>query len=235
MKRWIIRIFVLLLLGAIVNVAVAWGCAMFVPVTLKSNVADDSKYEALWSMCPFGNDFPPDLEYAAMEAGGGQAGREVSVVVFDFVTFHEPTDYDPRDVARIDIVLHGVLAVGWPLKSLDGEIWSVEQIQHKERVSLRGRVVRNGLVAGIRQPRDDFGYITAKGVLAPIRPLWPGFAINTVFYAAVLWVLCAAPFALRKWRRIRRGLCPKCGYDLRGSTSQTCPECGGPTRYDDAS
>jgi hypothetical protein len=68
---------------------------------------------------------------------------------------------------------------------------------------------------------DEFGN-------GPRQPIWPGFAINTVFYAAVLWVLCAAPFVLRRWRRIRRGLCPKCGYDLRNrpNDSAVCPECG---------
>jgi hypothetical protein len=73
----------------------------------------------------------------------------------------------------------------------------------------------------------------ARGTTIPIGdvelaalPLWPGFAFNSVFYAAVLWLLFASPFALRKWRRIRRGLCPNCGYDLRGGDSATCPECG---------
>ena len=62
----------------------------------------------------------------------------------------------------------------------------------------------------------------------PLRPIWPAFAINTVFYAVGLWGLFAAPFALRRRRRIRRGLCPKCAYDLRNrpTDSTTCPECG---------
>jgi hypothetical protein len=62
----------------------------------------------------------------------------------------------------------------------------------------------------------------------PCRPIWRGFAINTVFYAGVLWLLFAAPSALRRRRRIKRGLCPQCAYDLRGSVggSQQCPECG---------
>jgi hypothetical protein len=34
-------------------------------------------------------------------------------------------------------------------------------------------------------------------------PVWPGFAINTVFYAVILWGLFAAQFALR--RRVRGG------------------------------
>jgi hypothetical protein len=71
------------------------------------------------------------------------------------------------------------------------------------------------------------GYIYYNRALA-FRPIWPGFAINTVFYALVLWLLVAAPFALRRRSRIKRGLCPKCAYDLRGAALQNraCPECG---------
>ncbi len=62
----------------------------------------------------------------------------------------------------------------------------------------------------------------------PLKPIPAGFAINTLFYAVILWLLFAAPFALRRRRRITRGLCSKCGYDLRGSPTQgnVCPECG---------
>ena len=60
--------------------------------------------------------------------------------------------------------------------------------------------------------------------VVPFRLLWPGFAINTFFYAAILW-LPFAPFQLRRHLRVKRGLCIKCGYDLR-KTSGGCPECG---------
>jgi hypothetical protein len=36
-----------------------------------------------------------------------------------------------------------------------------------------------------------------------------------------------AVLQLRRRRRMRRGLCPHCGYDLRGVAGR-CPECGGP-------
>jgi len=35
---------------------------------------------------------------------------------------------------------------------------------------------------------------------------------------------CRGPF--RRWKRSRKGLCLKCGYDLTGNESGTCPECG---------
>jgi hypothetical protein len=60
--------------------------------------------------------------------------------------------------------------------------------------------------------------------LGQATPMWPGFAINTVFYAAILWLLFATPFALRRWRRIKRGLCPACAYPV--GASDVCTECG---------
>jgi hypothetical protein len=55
-----------------------------------------------------------------------------------------------------------------------------------------------------------------------------GFALNTLFYAAVLLgvVECVA-FARRRVRR-GKGRCPSCGYDRAGlAEGSACPECGG--------
>ncbi len=60
----------------------------------------------------------------------------------------------------------------------------------------------------------------------PLRPLWPGFAINTVFYAAILWLSIRGPFSLRRHIRRKRGLCVACGYDIRGTAQMICSECG---------
>ncbi len=53
------------------------------------------------------------------------------------------------------------------------------------------------------------GFRTDEAVprVLPLIPIWPGFAINTVFYAIVLWLLIPGPFALRRLIRRRRGLC----------------------------
>ncbi len=68
------------------------------------------------------------------------------------------------------------------------------------------------------------GYGTRMRNHLPIRPSWPGLAINTLFYAAILWLLVLGPFALHRLIRRRRGLCPKCAYPM--DESAVCTECG---------
>jgi len=89
------------------------------------------------------------------------------------------------------------LEAGWPLSALRG-LWL--------------RSSRSGVVT------------FSRNLSMPARPLWPGFAINTLFYAGVLWVLLAGPFALRRMIRKRRGRCAQCAYPI--GQSPVCTECG---------
>ncbi len=52
-------------------------------------------------------------------------------------------------------------------------------------------------------------------------PLW-----MPVFLFLVLPATVVAVRSVRRRRRRDRGLCERCGYDLRGSVSGRCPECG---------
>lgn len=58
----------------------------------------------------------------------------------------------------------------------------------------------------------------------PLRIILPGFAINTMFYAAILWLVFAAPGFVRRRIRTRRGQCLACGYP--NGSSDVCTECG---------
>jgi hypothetical protein len=58
------------------------------------------------------------------------------------------------------------------------------------------------------------------------QPLWRGLALNTLLYAGLVWAVWFGPGVVRRRRRRRRGLCVRCGYDLKGLSDGACPECG---------
>jgi hypothetical protein len=64
----------------------------------------------------------------------------------------------------------------------------------------------------------------------PLRPIWPGLAVDTGFYAAIwagLWGALLVPRRfIREVARFRRGACIACGYDLGYEFVRGCPECG---------
>jgi hypothetical protein len=65
-----------------------------------------------------------------------------------------------------------------------------------------------------------------KNGFFPILPVWPGFVVNTAFYAGVAWSLRWGLLAVRRrWLR-HTGRCMQCGYNLSGVVSEVCPECG---------
>jgi len=122
---------------------------------------------------------------------------------------------------------------GWPLSSLAGERWqAASPVTHLQQavdaVAPRAATSAPGPEA-VHVAAFPIQRTTAGGTqyrLAPLRPIWPGFTINTILYAAVLWLLICGPFVLRRVIRTRRDLCPACSYP-RGE-SYLCSECGKP-------
>ncbi len=75
---------------------------------------------------------------------------------------------------------------------------------------------RNFSISGFK---SEYGFPT--GVI----PL--GFAANTTIYAVAWFGLLNIPAFIRRRIIAKRGLCPKCAYDLRGLPEAVrCPECG---------
>ena len=102
---------------------------------------------------------------------------------------------------------------GWPLRALTCH---VTKAPRQEAVFSRCAVVR----------RYDATNQLLRTRVLPLQPMWLGFLIDTLFYAA-LWFGVFFGFASAK-RAIRRkrGRCPRCGYDLRRNLSAGCSECG---------
>ena len=61
----------------------------------------------------------------------------------------------------------------------------------------------------------------------PLRPMLPGFAVNTLLYGTVTWCLLALLARLRGKVRSLRKRCTGCGYPRQPETDR-CPECGTP-------
>ncbi len=213
MRRCIIIVVIFLLAGALVNVAAAWGCAWF-PPSLPGEGAFFELRRWLWDKTGSAErieqpDWPRDVPPHWPQPRVRLHMRWLGFDQVQFIAF-ERTDEPPR--VHFSICIEDA---GWPCRSLTSEAWS--GLRSDVLLPEQSRWLTGIPVATRRSP-----YVVDWRRL-PIRPRW-GFAVNTVFYAAVLWLLILGPFALRRFIRVRRGLCPACAYP-RGE-SDLCSECG---------
>lgn len=210
-RRWKRTAAVALLLlvgGAVVNVAVAWGIAVFVGTVAinpgKWRVIPKDEALAYWiSEAPA--EWHENLRHHGSAAHKWAFGREVVIVGAD----------DPSSVLS-------------PLSSASQRAWSITHFSsgwpalsmHARTHRLRnGNTISNSTIVGwplVRNGRE-IGTLPTR-----LRPA--GFVLNTLFYATLLWLLCVGPLAIRRRRRAFRGLCAKCAYPV--GVSPVCTECG---------
>jgi hypothetical protein len=111
---------------------------------------------------------------------------------------------------------------GWPARGLWVRI-RVLAVNSGRGPGLEHRWHNGLLWPGLR--RDLYELPVAHWPI-PMVPVWPGFALDTAFYAAIALTLRSAPGLIRRRLRQARGHCPHCGYNLQGAPTKTCPECG---------
>ena len=192
MKRPLLIIAIFLLLGAVVNVAVAWGCAWW-PRSGTDIWSEDQKVLPSSRDVGWWNKHVFPLFDADIDDRWDCRDLGVEMRVFYGI------DSNQRTVSAIHALS------GWPARSMSGETW-------------------DAFVPGQRPKWSNRRAMFVGRGFIPLRPIWPGFAVNTLFYATILWLLIAGPFALRRFLRVRRGLCPKCAYPM--GESYVCTECG---------
>lgn len=195
---------VFLLLGAIVNILTAWGAASWQPNNV-SRIEATSQWPAPVA------EYWPDAPY--------------EVLIYDSPTLRI------RQASGVDDLsswqhLYGYVSIGagWPARSMRWDIY--DDMAHIAGSTDYWPWQSHGIIiSGIDPPgwliRQDEWRFQRR---LPIRPIWPGFLINTLFYAALLWLLFCGPGKVRRFVRIRRGRCPKCGYPI--GQSPMCTECG---------
>ena len=215
MRRRVVTILALLVAGAVVNVGVAWGSAVWSGPSRRvvgAEQAIDGSHG--WSVtrsktatCDWvrlewyvQGDSPWQLTPGNTHIKGPHPATLIPWWL---------TVVRPKLVPDDDRSLSIVEADGWPIVSLWSSHFPSKGVL---RAPLLGSLNRRSVL-------DEPAFL-------PLRPIPFGFAVNTAFYTAVLWLLIPGPFALRRLVRRRRGLCPSCAYPM--GEAAVCTECGKP-------
>ncbi len=212
MKRRLLIVAIFLLAGAVVNVAVAWGCAQLTLGALTEQVIRDSDL-SVWSVQMHAG--WPNEPYHRMEGRALGQRYEVMSGRIDFpVTAGSPAAW-----------LKGIYKewrIGWPLQCLERHTWLAFGKNIPSDYDFAAGQVEKGIVL---LPANGFLGRLPQSRL-PVEPVWAAVIFNTVFYAVVLWLLICGPFALRRFIRVKRGRCPACAYPM--GQADVCSECGKP-------
>jgi hypothetical protein len=105
------------------------------------------------------------------------------------------------------------LEAGFPLRSFSSEFAAA----HVPSRGLSVLCSQGPLRAGLLGPRSSS---------FPVWPVWPGFLVNALLYAGVIWGVRSTIIGLSRRFRKKLGHCGVCGYDLAGLVGAACPECG---------
>jgi hypothetical protein len=217
LKRWTLLICLFLLLGVIVNIAVAWGSALFVPLDWSQNVRGMRYKQGMrWELQKWSGWAGVRL-YSVQWGTHGIEWEGFGPDPREFIPHWANLDRPTSRVVRspdLEIEVREAEARGLPLISMWSEMEWFDGPAHE---------VRGGFETGLA-PWQRGGARIPR--VLPARIAMPGFAINTIFYAAILWLLWFGPGMIRRGSRRRRGWCVRCGYDLRGSGAGMCSECG---------
>lgn len=220
----------LLAAGAIINFAAAWLCAAFVnPFAVPANVTSTphSPTELLVEsrLQRFGH---TRIDRARIVAKRDEITGELSSMSWagPINAQSDPVTGTLHTITWASDSAENISEVraGWPLRCLAGFNNAEVTIKSGDIWLNMFRTGSGGYIDAIELPPFIGAAFGAAWRGLPLRPIWPGFIINTIFYALLLWLLFAIPFAVRRMLRRRRGVCERCAYPV--GVSPVCTECG---------
>jgi len=217
MMRWTLRISLFLLLysggGVVTTVGVAWGCALLTPV-VHHNPESWSGYEmngglwhtSYWKWC--GKHL-----YATYSESVSDLRRPRRLRPDAIPPWVRRPPKQERHLTEHDdgYTVFQDMGCGWPFVA---GAYAFDDV-HGKRGPLHQET--HWVL--------EVGHLT-DGRSLPLKPIFPGFLVNTLFYAAIWFGIFFGVAALRRFIRKKRGRCVKCSYDLRGQFDKGCPECG---------
>lgn len=219
MKRWIVRILCSLIIGAVTTVAIAWGLTFWV-------VIGDGNSPNAAITTPAG-EFVPYLHWSRTGIERIKwhlylaRGEEDLFPITRAPRWSEVASCRSYNDGRYPFEVNVRLEVGsgWPMLSMR-TCYAVDPTNGTSLFEPRGMAIPVSDHLTVPQ------WHLARERALPLMPIWIGFALDTAAFG-VIWLLPIVGLAsLRARRRIRRGRCEKCGYDLRQDPAGGCPECG---------
>lgn len=162
----------------------------------------------------------PSWEGVLLSRGSTASGVLSWAVMQEPAQLKSPIDKGPRwsriripptsiQIASYESILED--ARGWPLPAL--------LARHVSDTSFAAWKTE----WGIRLATDQGRWGAPRAL--PLRPLFPGFIVDVVFWSALTWCAAQQFIIARAKLRLSKGRCPQCAHILIPDQAR-CPECG---------
>ncbi len=191
MKRATVRIVLFLFLGAIINVAVAWGCIVAVPIALR----------------------PAEITIRELSADY----QQVRCIQRAFGRTRETWG----DRYALPVVIDSGLPfgqrpavgswerTGWPMRTLYCSTSAHELTYTTDAGEVLAAGSEGEIDKGLKLSPERFTVSTSTLRVAtwralPLRPIWPGFGVNTIIYAALAWLFFGGVSQTRRYIQRKR-------------------------------
>lgn len=245
MSRYILPILLCLFLGCVTSIAVAWGCAYFLdakpsdwdfPSVEEEVILWDLRvrqgkgyYAIICGRCTYTEEYREIKrkmlgEREALASALAQQGRQLPPrEKREIISPDQLTKYIPAWVPDLaNLPLNSSLRDYTNTLILDARGWPCVSMVCQQVLTPKG--VSSHVLAGI-ELEDTLNSWNLPYAL-PLRPIWSGLLINTLFYGAIWVVIFLGLLSTRRAIRKKLGICPKCAYNLLGELQKGCPECG---------
>lgn len=223
-KRRAALALLILLAGGVANLLITWGTAASDQLGWPSR-GQPLEYDGAerWSFATWGMPAWPylpatDENHVPLNHSAESAWWYTNISTVDATPARPAYDMDGRPhffYAHVPRLVGMSTLYGFPFRSLG---WR----EDADGQNSAGRVIVQ--VPGM-----------GRTIKLPVAVLPAGFALNSVAYSILLWVVYAAgrgALAMRRGRRGRNNRCTACGYALDGlgalPPTAPCPECGTP-------
>jgi hypothetical protein len=183
-----------LLVGAAINLAVAWIAIICVKCVYFNDVPGNYSYQ--WSRY---------MKSCQSSVTVEQLGKSV---------FYEEIILTGKCTCEgVEVIFD--YSSGWPYLAVNGQDWRV-----KDKAGNWVRVSRywyslDATVVSRFAKRDAL-------IGIPMNPLWPGFMLNSVLYAVVAFIAIRAAKKAKRGIRLLQSKCPACGYLCNAGICPEC-------------